>query len=84
MNLLPYTVNLLHMAEQSALDSGDFTPWKTVILSNGDGAGWTVETEHGLRITPDDVDMSGTMIVRVNYHSQSAQPQDCRHSTMVA
>ena len=38
---------------------------------------------HELGLSPDDVDVGGTMIVRVNYHSQSAQPQDCRHCTMV-
>ena len=72
-----------HVAEKGALDSGDFTPWKAIILSNVDRAGRAVETEHGLCITPDDVDVGGTTIVRVNYHSQSAQPQDCRHCTMV-
>ena len=60
---------------QFTFDATDVGPGKAVVLSGNDWSCRATEFEHGFASLPDNVYVSGTMVIGIDHHPESAEPQ---------
>jgi len=83
MDFLPCPTESLQVIEQLVFEARDLRTRKTVILPYRYRASRAIEIEDSFSVAPNDVNMSGPMVIRVNHHSQSPEPQHGRHQLIV-
>jgi hypothetical protein len=65
------------------LNADQITRGEAVVLPNGDKTRRIIQSEDSLVTVPDDVYMSRAMVIWVNGHSQSANPQNGWHELIL-
>jgi hypothetical protein len=76
MDVLPRYAKRCQVFENRALDAGQVAGWKPVVLPERNGTRRAIQLEDSFVPVSNDVYMCRTMVIWVNGHPQSANPQN--------
>jgi hypothetical protein len=79
MDSLPFTAQGRQIGGQDHLDAVDLLQPEPIVFPQLRRSVRTMQIEHGLAALADDMDMCGTMIVRIDHGAQGAQAKHRRH-----
>jgi hypothetical protein len=79
MHFLPSLAKQAHQCRQVGFDCRDVAPRISVILAQLWRPSRTVQIEYRLTPSPNDMNMSGAVIVEIAHHPQTRNPEDCGH-----
>jgi len=84
MYFLPGLAKQAHQCRQVGFDRRDIAPHKSVILAQLWRPSRTVQIEYRLTPSPNDMNMSGAVIVEIDHHPQTRKPEDCGHKASLS
>jgi hypothetical protein len=82
MNHSPSRTQWLQMGPQQSGQTIDVRPGKTKVLAQFDRSAWTVQIEYRLHPALPNVDMCGTVIVRVDHDPNPAEAENRWHEPL--
>jgi hypothetical protein len=82
MNHSPSRTQWLQMGLQQSGQTIDIRPGKTKVLAQFDRTAWTIQVEYRLQSTLPNVDMYGSVIVRVDHDPNPAEAEKRWHESL--
>jgi hypothetical protein len=79
MDALPAAAQRRQIDEEYALNPGQLTVGKPIVLPQRKRARWTIQFKDRFVAIPDDMHMSRAVVIWINRHPQSANPQNGWH-----
>jgi hypothetical protein len=82
MDFSPFFAQGGQFGGQGVRDATHLGPRKSVVLAQLWRSLGAVQIEHALASGSDDVDVRGSMIVRIDNHAQAIETKDRRHAAL--
>src|ERR1700740_3101485 len=79
MDALPCAAQGCQVVHQHVSDMPDLLPRELVVFTKLRGSRRTVQVEYRFMTPPDHMDMSWSVVVRINHHTQPLESKNCRH-----